>query len=329
MNEPVLDVRDLVVCFEARGGFWRSRRGVIRAVDGVSLAVAAGQTLGLVGESGCGKSSVARAIVGLVRIRSGTVKVAGRDLASLRGWQGRLARRSVQMIFQDPYGSLNPRRTIGKTIQEAVTSGEPVRGAVVAERVDALLAEVGLEPTLHPCYPHELSGGQRQRVAIARALAARPCAIVADEPTSALDVTVQARILRLLREAQRQRGLALLLISHDLTLVRRFCRRIAVMYLGRIVELFPVAEGLRPLHPYSHALAAAAPSLAGGLRRESPAVVPGAVPSFLTPPSGCPYHPRCPRRQPACQTSLPALEALDSEHLVRCPVALREKRRGA
>jgi len=291
-------------------------------VDGVSFAVAAGETLGLVGESGCGKTTLAKAIVRLIPAASGTVRLAGLELTRLRGSSLRRARRSVQLVFQDPHGSLNPRLTVAAALAEALAA----RGKLPADRrrsqLDRLLGEVGLPGWLQDCFPHELSGGQRQRVAIARALAPDPAVLIADELTSALDVVVQAGILNLLRRAQQQRGLALLLISHDLHLVDKVCHRVAVMYLGRILELFPVGVAGGAIHPYSRSLAAAVPSLLERPGHPTTTATEGKAPSLLDSPGGCPFWPRCPEQKPLCRASLPALQEAAPGHLVRCPIVL-------
>lgn len=323
--QPALELRDLTVAFAQRGRRWLGARQSLEAVREVSLSVAAGEAVGLVGQSGCGKSTLARAAVGLLPATAGAVLVAGRELGDLSGADLRRARRLAQLVFQEPGGSLNPRLTVGAAIGEALAAAA---AGDRRARVRALLSEAGLPPDAAEAFPHELSGGQRQRVAIARALAAAPVVLVADEPTSALDVPVQARILNLLARARRERGLALLLISHDLHVVRGVCARVAVMYLGRLVESLPAAAP--PRHPYSRALAAAAPRLSAKTAAgPTPAARTGGPAasqepsSLLFPPSGCPYHPRCPQREPACAAGLPPLAETAPGHLVRCPVVLR------
>jgi oligopeptide/dipeptide ABC transporter ATP-binding protein len=318
---PLLRVQDLQVHWRVQRR-WRSAAS-IEPVAGVSLQLAAAETLGLVGESGCGKSTLARAIAGLIPITSGRIELEGVDLVSLRGAELRRARRRVQLVFQDPARSLDPRQTVAAVLAESLAVAGRPGGAEREEEAIRLLAEVGLDATLAPCYPHELSGGQRQRVAVARALAVGPRVLIADEPTSALDVPVQARVLNLLRALQQRHGLALLLISHDLHLVRSVCHRLAVMYLGRIVEELPVDPAHEPRHPYSQALATATPSLRAGLAGEELQVPQGEPPSFLTPPTGCPYHPRCPLCEAACLEALPPLLEAAPDHRLRCPVVLR------
>jgi len=306
----VLEASDLAVAF-----------GRARPVDGVSLTIADGEAVGLVGESGCGKTTLARAIALHLPLAAGSLRVAGAEAGALRGSALRRARRRVQLVFQDPAGSLDPRQTVAGALLEA--RGRLPDAAARRAAVDALLAEVGLPADCGGAYPHELSGGERQRVAIARALAVSPALLVADEPTSALDVTVRARVLALLDEARRRRGLGLLLISHDLQLVRHACDRVAVMYLGRILELFPARSPAAPRHPYSLALLAAAPALSRTLAGQRPVAAAGEVPSLLRPPAGCPWQPRCDRAESACSRALPGLEIAGSGHLLRCPPELR------
>jgi oligopeptide/dipeptide ABC transporter ATP-binding protein len=323
---PVLELRDLTIELPVHRGPWR-RSARIRPVDGVSLAVAVGETVGLVGESGCGKSTLARAAVGLWSAHGGSVRVDGRDLAALRGAELRAARRLTQLIGQDPGGALDPRQTVGAALAEALaarTDGGP-DGVAEARR---LLEEVGLPPGAASVRPHELSGGGRQRVAIARALAVAPRVLIADEPVSALDAPLRARILNLLREAQQRRGLGLLLIAHDPRLVERLSGRVAVMYLGRLVEVWPTGVGAAPCHPYTRALLAATPTLAGALAAvaagEAPAVPsPGEPPSFLDPPDGCAYAPRCALAEEGCRRQIPPLVEIATGHLLRCPPAQR------
>ncbi len=327
MSEPVLEVRDLVVTRRAPGGAGRRGRS-LHPVAGVSLALRAGDSVGLTGESGGGKSTLARAMAGLLAPTAGRVLVAGRELAQLRGRQLRCARRLVQMVFQDPSGSLDPRQTVEEALREALEAGRDGRRQPDDhERVLGLLDEVGLDGALAAAWPHEMSGGQRQRVAIARALAAQPAALVADEPTAALDLTSQARVLNVLLSARQRRGLALLLVSHAWPVVRRFCDRVAVMYLGLLVEVMPGGADTPPLHPYSRLLAAAVPSVAPlptapGPREPFPGRS-GEPPSLLTRPPGCPFHPRCALAEASCRTELPDLAEVSAAHFLRCPPAAR------
>jgi ABC-type oligopeptide transport system ATPase subunit len=264
MAEPLLQARGLVKHFPlTRGVLVQRQYGAVKAVDGVDIALAPGETLGLVGETGCGKSTTARLLMRLLDATSGEIRFEGRDITHLRGTQLRAARRELQMIFQDPYSSLNPRRTVGSIVVEplVIHGLEPERSAR-RRRVQELMDRVGLNPEHYNRYPHEFSGGQRQRIGVARALALSPKLLIADEPVSALDVSIQAQILNLLRELQRELGLALLFISHDLSVVRYMCARVAVMYQGKIVETGP-AEGLyaSPRHPYTRELLAAVPRI--------------------------------------------------------------------
>ncbi len=307
----LLAVRDLVKHYTS-GGFLRGAPRVVRAVDGVSFDVDRGETLALVGESGCGKTSAGRTILRLQEPTSGAALFEGHDLFSLDHPALRRMRRRMQIIFQDPARSLNPRMTVGAAVAEGIRIHKLAEGAEVGHRVAALLEEVGLDPGLAGRYPHEFSGGQRQRIGIARALAVQPAFIVCDEPVSALDVSVQAQVINLLTDLQRDRGLAYLFIAHDLAVVRQIAHRIAVMYLGRIVEQGPAEDVLRaPRHPYTVALLSAVPEPQPA-RRRSRIVLGGDLPSPTNPPSGCPFHPRCfhPRRDERCRTERPLLRAI-------------------
>jgi oligopeptide/dipeptide ABC transporter ATP-binding protein len=293
-------------------------RPVVRAVEDLSLNVEAGETLGVVGESGCGKSTLARCIVRLHEPDAGKIRFDGDDVLSLQGTARRHYNRKVQMVFQDPYGSLNPRMTAGACIAEALAVHKVVEPARIAARVRELLELVHLPADAAQRYPYEFSGGQRQRIGIARALAVEPALIIADEPVSALDVSVQAAIVNLFLELQSRLGLTLMFITHDLRLVKHLTHRVAVMYLGRIVEVGPTeALFANPRHPYTQALIRAVPQVKPG-RRDKEAAVMGELPSPLAPPPGCAFHPRCPIARPACSQSVPALEPRGGGWPVAC-----------
>ncbi|MCA9664641.1 MAG: ATP-binding cassette domain-containing protein [Myxococcales bacterium] len=309
----MLEVKDLVVHFPLVRGVLRRRRvGVVRAVDGVSLSLARGEALGLVGESGCGKSTTGRAILQLVRPTSGSVRFDGVELTELDERALRSYRPRMQIVFQDPYASLDPRMSIFDSVAEPLREHRTLDRAALQARVHALLSMVGLDSDAARRYPHQFSGGQRQRIGIARALALEPDVLICDEPTSALDVSVQAQVINLLMSLQRELGLALLFISHDLATVRHIAPRVAVMYLGRIVEL---AERdtiySAPAHPYTRALLDAVPLPDPARQRERAAkreALAGEPPSALEPPPGCAFHPRCPIARAHCKTRRPELE---------------------
>jgi oligopeptide/dipeptide ABC transporter ATP-binding protein len=310
---PVLQVSDLIKHFTVSKGFPRAVTTTVRAVDGVSFAVSSGEAFGLVGESGCGKSTAARATLRLIEPDGGSIRFADIDVRAARGSSLNTLRRRMQIIFQDPYSSLNPRRSIGRTLAEPLAVHGMARGGAARERAAALLAEVGLPATALDRYPHEFSGGQRQRIGIARALALQPELIVADEPVSALDVSVQAQVLLLLKELQQRRGLAFVFVSHDLGVIRWFCSRVAVMYLGRIVEQGPVQRVFTsPRHPYTRMLRDASPIPDPAQRSLLPRVV-GEIPSAAAPPPGCHFHPRCPRATDICHTTYPEWSEPDGQ----------------
>ena len=316
----LLEVEGLKVHFPVRRD-WRGRpTASVRAVDGVSLSIRKGETVGLVGESGCGKSTLGRAIVRLETPTAGNVRFEGRDLATLQGADLRRARRRLQMVFQDPYGSLDPRWTIEEIVEEGLCLHEPsMAKAMRRERVAALLRDVGLDPSLAARYPHEFSGGQRQRIGIARALAVEPSLIVCDEVVSALDVSVQAQVVNLLAELQRSRGLAFLFIAHDLAVVEHLSERILVMYLGRVVESGSAQQVCgAPQHPYTQALISAVPSLDRSAARTQRIRLQGEVPSPLAPPAGCPFHPRCPMARDQCRVEVPRLRVLGDGREAAC-----------
>jgi len=304
--------------FPLRAGVFSRAAGAVKAVDGVSLSVGEGETLGLVGESGCGKSTLGRAVLRLIEPSSGEVRFAGRDVLKLSGRELRALRKEMQIIFQDPYSSLNPRMTVGAIIGEAFTIHHLARGKEKRERIMSLLAEVGLHPEAFSRYPHEFSGGQRQRIGIARALAVEPRLIVCDEPVSALDVSIQAQILNLLMDLQEKRKLTYLFISHDLRVIEHVADRVAVMYLGRIVELASAKEIYRrPLHPYTIALLSAVPQPDPRQKRQR-LLLPGDVPSPVHPPSGCAFHPRCPWAAEICREAYPEFKEQEPKHWASC-----------
>ena len=320
---PLLEVKNLKVHFPVKHGLFSRARESVKAVDDVSFAIEPGETLGLVGESGCGKTTLGRAIVKLVEPTAGSILFEGEDIARLSGAELRARRRKFQMIFQDPYGSLNPRMTVGQIIGEAIDIHKLVENKEARQRrIVELLQAVGLDPAHAQRYPHEFSGGQRQRIGIARALAVEPKLIVCDEPVSALDVSVQAQIINLLQELQEQRGIAYLFIAHDLAVVEHISRRTMVMYLGKIVET-AVARNIisAPKHPYTQALISAVPVVDPDSKRRR-IVLPGDVPSPIHPPSGCPFHPRCPLAElPRCSTEAPALREITPGHWASCHFA--------
>jgi oligopeptide transport system ATP-binding protein len=303
-----LEVDDLKTHFPIERGFLFKRRvGTVKAVDGIDLRLRKGEVLGLVGESGCGKSTLGRSILQLIPPTAGRVLLAGRDLAKLHGNALREARGGFQMIFQDPYASLNPRMTVYDTLSEAISTHQKFPGRELPGRVAALLERVGLSRRDIRKYPHEFSGGQRQRIAIARALAVEPQLIIADEPVSALDVSIQAQIINLLIKLTREMELTMIFISHDLSVVKHISDRIAVMYLGRLVELGPAVEVFeRPIHPYTKALVSAVPIPDPEREKHRQRIIlAGDPPSPINPPAGCTFHPRCPYVQEACKAAYP------------------------
>lgn len=326
MSAPLLRVERLKTYFPVLRGLFRKKVGDVRAVDDISFDILPGETLGLVGESGCGKTTVGRTILQLERATDGKVLFEGRDLNTLTPAELRAARSDFQIVFQDPYSSLNPRMTVGATLREAVELHTPSRGEEADDEVGALLERVGLQRSYAARYPHEFSGGQRQRIGIARALASSPKFIVCDESVSALDVSIQAQVLNLLADIQRERGIAYLFIAHDLSVVRHISDRVAVMYLGRIVELAPTdALFAAAEHPYTRALLSAIPVPNPRAVRQR-ILLQGDVPSPLNPPSGCAFHPRCPYATDLCRRERPALETRHPGHEVACHYALAELR---
>jgi len=319
-SAPLLQVRGLTKHFPIRSGLLQRVTGAVKAVDDVSFDVARGETLALVGESGCGKTTTGRALLRLIEPTRGAVHFDGTDVMALTGEALRRMRRHMQIVFQDPYGSLNPRMTVGEAVREGLLVHQLAEGSDADRRVSHLLDEVGLRPEYASRFPHEFSGGQRQRIGIARALAVEPSFIVCDEPVSALDVSVQAQVVNLLRDLQRDRGLSYLFIAHDLAVVSHMADRVAVMYLGRIVESAPRAAlfaGARM--PYTKALLSAVPVPVPGAVRQR-VLLAGDPPSPVNPPSGCVFHPRCPHplKDVACTRVVPPLEEKAPGHFVAC-----------
>jgi peptide/nickel transport system ATP-binding protein len=310
--KPLLDVRNLVKRFESGGGLLGGGKQIVRAVNDVSFSVQRGQALGLVGESGCGKSTVARTLLRLVEPDEGTILFDGIDMRSASAAALRRLRQRIQIVFQDPYASLNPRRTVRQTLAEPLRVHGLARGRAIDDKVARTIEEVGLPLSALDRYPHEFSGGQRQRIGIARALVLDPELIVADEPVSALDVSVQAQILQLLQRLQAERGLSFVFVSHDLGVVRHFCDSVCVMYLGRIIETGPTRRVLdAPRHPYSRMLRDSSP-VPDPAARIRLAKIEGEIPAPTQLPPGCAFHPRCPRVREDCKAMVPPLSAAQS-----------------
>lgn len=324
-NEVLLRVENLTMHFPIYRGVFQRQVGAVRAVDGVTFDVMRGETLGLVGESGCGKSTTGRAILQLYKPTAGNVHFEGKDLITLKGEEMRKMRRKMQMIFQDPYASLNPRMTVGQLVGEPLMVHNVATGSEINDRVAHLLEIVNLNPAFATRYPHEFSGGQRQRIGVARALALQPSFIICDEPISALDVSIQAQVVNLLEELQEQFNLTYLFIAHDLSMVRHISKRVAVMYLGVIVEL-AIRDELysHPLHPYTQALLSAVPipdPVADAKRQRT--ILQGDVPSPVNPPSGCRFRTRCPIAEARCAEARPDFREVKPGHFVACFFAER------
>jgi len=320
-NGDLLVIQNLVKHFPImRGVIFQKQIGAVHAVDDVSFSIKKGETLGLVGESGCGKSTTGRAILQLYRPTSGHVYFQGVDLVQLKGKELRKVRRSMQMIFQDPYASLNPRMTVGEIVGEGLYVHQLNQGKEIQDKVDALLEKVGLDPAYANRYPHEFSGGQRQRIGVARALAVNPLLVVCDEPISALDVSIQAQVINLLEDLQGEFGLTYLFIAHDLSMVRHISQRVAVMYLGIIVELTSRNEMyLNPLHPYTQALLSAVPVPDARIERKRQRIIlTGEVPSPVKPPSGCRFRTRCPLAKQICTDQKPEFREVAPDHFAAC-----------
>jgi len=317
--KPLLQVENLVKHFPITKGMLISKQiGAVRAVDGISFTIMPGETLGLVGESGCGQSTTGLLVLRLMEATSGSISFAGRDVRALDRQSLRELRKDMQIIFQDPYGSLNPRMTVGDIVAEPLRIHKIASGAALAQRVKELLELVGLEPRSAGRYPHEFSGGQRQRIGIARALALNPKLIVCDEPVSALDVSIQAQVANLLLDLQEEFGLAYLFISHDLSMVRVIAHRVAVMYLGKIVELAGREQlYTRPLHPYTQALLSAVPIPDPKVKMQ-PILLKGEIHNQVNPPQGCRFHTRCPYAVDICRSVEPVLVPASDNHYAAC-----------
>ncbi|SDO60790.1 ABC transporter ATP-binding protein [Alkalicoccus daliensis] len=317
-SEHLLQVQELKKYYPVRGGFLRRKVGDVKAVDNISLELKRGETFGLVGESGCGKSTAGRTITRLFKPTAGKIFFEGRDITSLRGSELRDLRQDIQMVFQDPFASLNPKMMVGSIVSEPLINYGKGSESKLKEEVMNLLSRVGLPEDAYYKYPHEFSGGQRQRIGIARALALKPKLIVADEPVSALDVSVQSQVLNLLKELQQEFNLTLLFIAHDLSVVKHMSDRIGVMYLGNLVEVADAQDIYAdPKHPYTQALISAIPQ-PDPRNKSKRIILSGDVPSPQNPPTGCPFHPRCPKAMPECSDKKPQLREVNRDHRVSC-----------
>jgi peptide/nickel transport system ATP-binding protein len=317
-KENLLEIKNLKTYYPVKGGFFRRTVGNVKAVDDVSFEIKKGETLGLVGESGCGKSTTGRTIIRLLNATDGEILFEGKDITKLRGKTLQSIRQDIQMVFQDPYASLNPMQMVGEIVAEPIKNFKNVSTKDLKEDVMDLLTKVGLPEDAYYKYAHEFSGGQRQRIGIARALALRPKLIIADEPVSALDVSVQSQVLNLLKKLQKEFDLTFLFIAHDLSVVKHMSDRIGVMYLGNMVEIADRnSMYAEPLHPYTQALISAIP-MPDPRRKKERIVLEGDVPSPLNPPTGCPFHPRCPAAMAECSQVKPALKEVKPGHRVAC-----------
>lgn len=318
MSEIILEAKNIKKHFPIRKGLLLREVGSVKAVDDVSLIVRKGETLGLVGESGCGKSTLGRTLIRLYEPTAGNIDFAGKNFLKLRGEELRLQRKNIQMIFQDPYASLDPRMTVGQIIRQPMDIHKVGSAKEREQRVIELIELVGLRKGHVNRYPHEFSGGQRQRISIARAIALNPELVICDEPVSALDVSIQAQILNLLKDLQQKLALTYVFISHDLSVIEHVCDRVAVMYLGKIVEVATREELFaNPKHPYTQALIAAIPRVGHGKKRIKKSLG-GEVPSPINPPSGCAFHPRCPHKMDICSSQTPQLDGNGSGHQKAC-----------
>ncbi|MCH8843638.1 MAG: dipeptide ABC transporter ATP-binding protein [SAR324 cluster bacterium] len=319
VRPPVIEVEGLKTYFPVKKGVLSRTVGYVRAVDGVTFAINEGETLGLVGESGCGKSTMGKTILKLIEPTAGKITLEGKDITALSRREMRPYRREMQIIFQDPYSSLNPRMSVGNIVGEPFVIHKLAKGREKEDRVAELFSRVGLRPEQMRSYPHEFSGGQRQRVGIARALALNPKLIIGDEPVSALDVSIQAQVINLLMDLQAERGLSYLFISHDLAVVEHISHRVAVMYLGKLVELADKKTIYsNPQHPYTEALLSAVPVPDPAARRKKRVLLEGDVPSAIDPPSGCRFHTRCPYVEARCRTEEPQWREVEKGHWVAC-----------